>query len=104
MKTHEFWEGDGLDDFPDIQPGDVVIIKRAMASKTYIAVPYEPKTFHYKHVIGGDAEEIRVPKCVDGNCAGVPINCPRVKTVGSYPCFICDKPIVLLEVPDMEDI
>ena len=82
----------------------MVIIKRTISSKTFIAVPYEYKTFHYKYVRGGGAEEIRVPKCVDGNCAGVPINCPRVKAVGPDPCFICDKPIVLLEVPDMEDI
>ena len=104
MKTREFWEGDVLDDFPDIQSGDVVIINRGISYKTYIAVPYEPKTVHYKHVIGGGAEEIHVSKCVDGNCSCAPINCPRVKDVDREPCIICDKPLILLEMPDMEDI
>ena len=104
MNTHEFWEGDVLDDFPDIQPGDLVIINRGTSYKTYIAAPYEPKTVHYKRTIGGGAKEIYGSKCMDGNCACVPINCPRVKDVDHEPCIICDKPLILLEVPDMEDI
>lgn len=103
MKTHEFWEGDVLDDFPDIRPGDVVIIKRTISSKTFIAVPYTYET-HIRVNPGRGAEEVKIPKCVHGNCACVPINCPRVKDVGYDPCFICDKPVILSEMPDMEDI